>query len=210
MKCGDCINYGTCRLTCNVVRTSDICSSFLGKLSCDGCKYDNDRFSDICYHDCIMFSDYEKEYIGEPIVKDESISCGNCSNDDEDGCRVACIRKEYFAPKETKMKQSDIDNIILGNSQINNPDKWSVKMKPQFTEEEAHDFCVDMQFSNVLTVKQYMREKGYILKSDHEILIEEAEELFNNRRQHEWSWVMSKQNDCIQQLKTELNKRKDK
>lgn len=69
MKCGDCINYGTCRHTCNVVRISDICSSFLGKLSCDGCKYDSDRFSDICYHDCIMFSDYQKEDISIPKEK---------------------------------------------------------------------------------------------------------------------------------------------
>lgn len=69
MKCGDCINYVTCRHTCNVVRISDICSSFLGKLSCDGCKYDSDRFSDICYHDCIMFSDYEKEHFSIPKEK---------------------------------------------------------------------------------------------------------------------------------------------
>ncbi len=162
MKCGDCINYGTCRHTCNVVRISDICSSFLGKLSCDGCKYDSDRFSDICYHDCIMFSNYQKEDIS--------------------------------IPKETKMKQ-------------------------QFTEEELKDFLRVINggtFSH-LQIKN-ARESGYIRKSDLEILIEECDTMYksyhDNKRNFSQEFfeyigeVLVKQNNCIQAMKAELNKRR--
>lgn len=88
-------------------------------------------------------------------------------------------------------------------------------MKPQFTEEEASIFCIDMQFSDAAFIKHMMRNKDYIRKSDLEILIEECDERHRKYRNIGLSIIdsekfLDKLLKLVEMLKSELNKRRDK
>jgi len=87
------------------------------------------------------------------------------------------------------------------------------KMKPQFTEEEADDFYEETDLDQIIERKYFiekLKNSGYIRKSDLEILIEEAEEIWRDSKGENKTILEYKQHDCIQAMKTELNKRKDK
>jgi len=89
------------------------------------------------------------------------------------------------------------------------------KMKPQFTEEEARDFLIDSGIipSSIEYGIADLRRNNRIRKSDLEILIEECKGRYS-RYDPRWGLceaqqIMIKQNECIQAMKTELNKRRD-
>jgi hypothetical protein len=83
--------------------------------------------------------------------------------------------------------------------------------KIQFTGEQAQKFCIEMGIENVLAAMMKMKELDYIRKSDLEILIEEAESMFTEKyNKNTQTFCEVKQHDCIQAMKAELNKRKDK
>ena len=87
------------------------------------------------------------------------------------------------------------------------------KMKPQFTEEEARDFLIDSGIipSSIEYGIADLRRNNRIRKSDLEILIEDSEYMFSEKyNKNTQTFCEVKQHDCIQAMKTELNKRKDK
>ena len=92
------------------------------------------------------------------------------------------------------------------------------KMKPQFTEEEARElfkFLTPYHYDkDVKRGIDRLRDAGYIRKSDLEILIEEAEENYRKVKNYSYSPEFGNSinllYNCIQAMKTELSKRKDK
>lgn len=86
-------------------------------------------------------------------------------------------------------------------------------MKPQFTEEEfevVYTFFMGISWNDDFkTTLQLAKDKGIIRKSDLEILIEEAEEMWEKCRGVDKTIMEYKQRECITKLKAELNKRRD-
>jgi hypothetical protein len=68
--------------------------------------------------------------------------------------------------------------------------------KIELTEEQAREMFRNIAMSEDETIEHWKQLK--LIKQNP---VEEAEDLYHHRNEHNWSWVMSKQNDAIQYLK---------
>jgi len=82
-------------------------------------------------------------------------------------------------------------------------------MKPQFTEEEAHDFYEETDLDQIIEIKYFiekLKNSGYIRKSDLEILVDEAEEMWKtlgcNTSYNEMKEILYAVNTAFMALKT--------
>ena len=114
--------------------------------NCRTCKYDEDRYSDICYYDCIQFSNYElKQYTPKEKPMENKVIFADCTPEEEES-----------VSKMIKSKSTIISKNVMKNKVIFESEEEFDK----FYDDIEHLFDAEKD-----TVRDIFNDKGYIRKS---------------------------------------------